>query len=86
MALVTSRRAAFPVLVLDDEADMRGSYERLLGRRGYRLIQADSRRDGLAVVQREPLSLFVSDVRLRDAPLPWGGFRGAPKKFARWPM
>ena len=63
---MTPREPVFPVLVLDDEADMRVSYERLLRRLGYGVIQAGSRRDGLIVVQREPLSMLVSDIRLRD--------------------
>lgn len=54
------------VLVLDDEPDMRTSYERLLKRLGYRVVQAGTRRHGLAVVQAEPLVLVVSDLRLSD--------------------
>jgi DNA-binding NtrC family response regulator len=54
------------VLVVDDEMDMRVSYERLLARLGYRVVQAGSRAEGLAVVQGQPLALLVSDLRLRD--------------------
>jgi two-component system response regulator PilR (NtrC family) len=53
-------------LVVDDEPDMRTSYERFLKRLGYRVVQAGTRRDGLAVIQAEPLVLVVSDLRLRD--------------------
>jgi two-component system, NtrC family, response regulator PilR len=56
----------FPVLVVDDEADMRTSYERLLKRLGYRVVQVGTRLDGLAVVHAEPLILVVSDLRLSD--------------------
>ena len=54
------------MLVVDDEADMRTSYDRLLKRLGYRVIEADSRHDGLALVEAQPLSLVVSDLKLRD--------------------
>jgi DNA-binding NtrC family response regulator len=59
-------RAAGSVLVVDDESDMRTSYERLLRRMGYRVVQAATRRQGLAVVEAEPLVLVVSDLRLGD--------------------
>lgn len=45
---------------------MRISYDRLLSRLGYRVIQADSCRQGLGVIRVEPLALVVSDLRLRD--------------------
>ncbi len=54
------------VLVVDDEADLRVTYERLLRRQGYRVVCADSMRQGLGVLQREPLALVVSDLRLPD--------------------
>lgn len=54
------------VLVVDDEADLRVTYERLLRRQGYRVVCADSRRQGLSVVQAEALALVVSDLRLPD--------------------
>ena len=54
------------VLVVDDEPDMRISYERLLKRLGYRVVQAGTRGRGLAVVHAEPLILVVSDLRLTD--------------------
>ena len=55
-----------PVLVVDDEADMRISYDRLLRRLGYRVIESESRAHGLAIVRAEPLALVVSDLKLRD--------------------
>jgi DNA-binding response OmpR family regulator len=54
------------ILVVDDEADLVTTYERLLRRRGYRVVSAGSCRDGLVVVEREPLALVVTDLRLRD--------------------
>ncbi len=58
--------AVAPVLVVDDEPDMRTSYERLLRRLGYRIVQADTRREGIALIQAAPLLLVVADLRLRD--------------------
>jgi DNA-binding response OmpR family regulator len=54
------------MLVVDDEADLVTTYERLLRRRGYRVISASTRGDGLAIVEREPLLLVVTDLRLPD--------------------
>jgi len=54
------------VLVVDDEQDLVASYERLLRRQGYRVIARGSRHDGLAVIEREPLALVISDLRLPD--------------------
>ena len=54
------------VLVVDDEADLRVTYERLLRRQGYRVVCADSRRQGLFLLGSEPVVLVVSDLRLPD--------------------
>jgi len=54
------------ILLVEDEADLVTTYERLLQRRGYRAVLAGSRREGLLVVEREPLALVVTDVRLPD--------------------
>ena len=55
-----------PILVVDDEADFIASYQRLLHRRGYRVVSAGSRGDGLLIVEREPLALVITDLRLPD--------------------
>ena len=54
------------VLVVDDEADLVASYERLLRRQGYRTIAAGSRHEGLVIIGREPLALVIADLRLPD--------------------
>jgi DNA-binding response OmpR family regulator len=54
------------ILLVDDEVDLVSTYERLLRRRGYRVVSAYSCRDGLVVVEREPLALVVTDLRLPD--------------------
>jgi CheY-like chemotaxis protein len=55
-----------PILVVDDEADFVANYQRLLRRRGYRVVSAGSRSDGLVIVEREPLALVITDLRLPD--------------------
>ena len=54
------------ILVVDDEPDLVATYERLLQRKGYRVVSAGSCRDGLVVVEREPLALVLTDMRLPD--------------------
>jgi len=55
-----------PILVVDDEADLVTTYERILRRQGYRVLSAGTCRAGLLVVQAEPLGLVIADVRLPD--------------------
>ena len=55
-----------PILVVDDEADLISTYERLLRRKGYRVVAAGTRGAGLAMVEREPLALLITDMRLPD--------------------
>jgi len=55
-----------PILVVDDEADFVANYQRLLRRRGYRVVSAGSRCDGLVILERDPLALVITDLRLPD--------------------
>jgi DNA-binding response OmpR family regulator len=55
-----------PILIVDDEVDLVTTYERLLHRKGYRVVSAGSCREGLLVLEREPLALVVTDLRLPD--------------------
>lgn len=55
-----------PILIVDDEVDLVTTYERLLHRRGYRVVSAGSCREGLLAIEREPLALVVTDLRLPD--------------------
>lgn len=55
-----------PILLVDDEADLLATYERVLRREGYRVITAGNRSAGLVLVERTPLALLVTDVRLPD--------------------
>jgi DNA-binding response OmpR family regulator len=55
-----------PILIVDDEVDLVTTYERLLHRKGYRVVSAGSCREGLLILEREPLALVVTDLRLPD--------------------
>src|SRR5262244_1120597 len=53
------------ILVVDNEPDLRNTYDRLLRRQGYRVVTAGSRAEGLRLVT-EPPRLVISDLRLPD--------------------
>lgn len=55
-----------PILIVDDEVDLLSTYERLLRRRGYAVVSAGSYREGLVLVERGPLALVITDLRLPD--------------------
>jgi two-component system KDP operon response regulator KdpE len=60
------RIAGARILVVDDEADLVSTYERLLRRRGYRVEGAGSKAAGLHIVQHIPPDLVITDLRLPD--------------------
>ncbi len=54
------------ILVVEDEADMAATYERLLRRAGHRVVTADSRAAGLQLLKSVRPKLVISDLRLLD--------------------
>jgi DNA-binding response OmpR family regulator len=54
------------ILVVDDEADLATSYERLLRRQGYQAVSVGTRGAGLAAVGSQPWRLVIVDLRLPD--------------------
>ena len=64
MSSVTDGSA--PILVVDDEADLVATYERVLRRKGHRVISAHTVTDGLALLDHQPLKLLVTDIHLPD--------------------
>ena len=54
------------IAVVEDEPDLRVTYDRLLRRSGYRVVTAGSRAEGLNLVQAAPPSLVILDLRLPD--------------------
>jgi two-component system repressor protein LuxO len=55
-----------PILVVDDEADLAVSYDRLLRREGYRVVTAASRVEGLEALESAAPALIIADLRLPD--------------------
>jgi DNA-binding response OmpR family regulator len=54
------------VLVVDDEADLLATYERLVRRWGYRVMAAPSLAAGLMALERDRPDLVIADLRLPD--------------------
>ena len=54
------------ILVVEDEADLVVTYDRLLRREGYRVATAGSRAEGLKAIESSPPVLVISDLRLPD--------------------
>jgi two-component system response regulator HydG len=57
---------AAAVLIVDDEADLLATYDRLLRRHGYRPIIAGTLQAALAALESEPPDLIIADLRLSD--------------------
>jgi DNA-binding response OmpR family regulator len=56
----------FSILIVDDEADLAATCARLLHRRGYDVVSAGSRQQGLASLATGQHDLIVADLRLPD--------------------
>ncbi len=56
------------ILVIEDEAIIRGSINRLLGRNGYRVDEAESVEQAESAGQLDAYDLILSDLRLPGAP------------------
>ena len=54
------------ILVVEDEADLVVTYDRLLRREGYRVVTAASLAEGLKAIELSPPALVISDLRLPD--------------------
>jgi DNA-binding response OmpR family regulator len=58
--------ASRSVLVVEDEADLVATYERLLRRQGCRVVATGTRREALVAIRDERFALVVADLRLPD--------------------
>ena len=70
-----------PLLVVDDENNMRLSLRSILGEEGYAVKTADSAEEGLRLLEREKFFMVISDFRL-------GGITGGEllrRCHERWP-
>ena len=54
------------ILVVEDEADLVVTYDRLLRREGYRVMTAASLAEGLRAIESSKPALVISDLRLPD--------------------
>jgi len=58
------REGQIPVLVIDDERDIREGCQRILSRRGLKVILAPDGRTGLDILAREAISLTLLDLKM----------------------
>ena len=54
------------LLIIDDEARLRGLLARILSLEGYTVLEAENARAGLKTLEREEVHLVLSDVKLPD--------------------
>lgn len=52
------------LLIVDDEGDLREAIMSFLKRRGYRVLGAENGHEAFAVIEREPVDLVLTDVRM----------------------
>jgi DNA-binding response OmpR family regulator len=52
------------ILIVEDDAQLRQSFDRLLQEEGYSVRTASSGEDGLEAIKRETPDLVIMDVRL----------------------
>lgn len=65
-ATIFSSMTPATILLIDDEPRLRQLLARILQLEGYLILEADSARAGLKVLEQEPVHLVISDVKLPD--------------------
>jgi two-component system response regulator PilR (NtrC family) len=65
-AAVRPRAKAPRILVVDDEQSMRELLEIVLRREGYDVVIADNGRAALSALERDPVDLLISDIKMPD--------------------
>jgi DNA-binding NtrC family response regulator len=70
-----------PVLVVDDEKNMRLSLETVMGDEGYKVRSVESAEEALGLLDREDFFMVITDARLGGM----SGYEFLPKVRARWP-
>jgi two-component system, NtrC family, response regulator PilR len=63
---VPADRRAPRILVVDDERSMRELLAIVLRREGYEVLLADSGKAAIAALEREPIDLLISDIKMPD--------------------
>ena len=54
------------ILVVDDERSMREMLQIVLRREGYEVLLAESGKAAIAALEREPIDLLISDIKMPD--------------------
>jgi DNA-binding NtrC family response regulator len=70
-----------PLLIIDDERNMRLSLEAAMADEGYTVRSVESAEQGLAVLEQEEVFMVVSDARLSGM----SGYEFLEKARSRWP-
>ncbi|RMF22605.1 MAG: sigma-54-dependent Fis family transcriptional regulator [Bacteroidetes bacterium] len=59
--------ASAQVLIIDDESDIRSLLTRILRLEGFEVLEAETGRQGLKLLEKRPMHVVICDVRLPDA-------------------
>jgi two-component system NtrC family response regulator/two-component system nitrogen regulation response regulator GlnG len=57
---------AGPILIVEDEVDLRNTYERILRRLNFEVIAVERATEGLRIAESRPIRLVITDLRLPD--------------------
>lgn len=71
----------FTLLCVDDEVNILSALKRLFRSHGYRIITAESGRQGLEILERETVDLVISDMRMPEM----NGAQFLEQARERWP-
>jgi two-component system, NtrC family, response regulator len=52
------------ILLIDDEEKLRHLLKRIIGLEGYTVLEADSLKAGLRILEKEPVQVILCDVKL----------------------
>lgn len=67
MASVTDTKGRTgPILLVEDEVDLRTTYERLLRRLRFEVIAVEQGADGLRIAESQGIRLVITDLKLPD--------------------
>ena len=66
LAPPTTERRRPRILVADDERSMRELLAIVLRREGYDVLLAENGREAIALIEKEPIDLLISDIKMPD--------------------
>jgi response regulator RpfG family c-di-GMP phosphodiesterase len=69
------------LLVVDDEPSILNAIKRVFRSQGYEVLTANSGKEGLALLEREPVAAVISDMRMPEM----DGAQFLEQVFVRWP-